>query len=293
MLSFPPTAARSEAELASLLVAELARPRAGRHSPPSASAAPPATGSSSPGSADVGDAPPLLVALHGRGEAGRGLEVGARGWRDDYELDTVDAALHRGRLTAADLRGFVRPERLARLNASLASEPYGGVAVACPYTPALSDRSLAGSRSFARFVGEELVPRSRTELGSASAPARTGIDGVSMGGRLALLVGLSHPEWFRAVAAMQPAITAQEAPWLSELAAQARAAGLAALRLVTSDEDPFRGAVEALSARFDRDGVTHDLVVTPGPHDYVWNRGPGGVEMLLGVERALRGLPSP
>src|SRR5688572_17747147 len=30
---------------------------------------------------------PLLVALHGRGESGRGLDVGARGWRDDYALE--------------------------------------------------------------------------------------------------------------------------------------------------------------------------------------------------------------
>ena len=30
-----------------------------------------------------------------------------------------------------------------------------------------------------------------------------------------------------------------------------------------------------------------------GPHDYVFNQGPGGVEMLLFHDRALRGEPSP
>ncbi|MCC6526754.1 MAG: esterase [Polyangiaceae bacterium] len=263
MLDFPASAERTDPELAALLEA------------PSKAA-------------DT----PLLVALHGRGEAGRGLPAGARGWRDDYALDAVEAALFRGQLDERDLRGFVRPERLARLNASLAAAPFRGLAVACPYTPALADRSLEGASGFARFVTGELLPAARRALGldPAHRPGRTGIDGVSMGGRLALFVGLGHPEAFGAVGALQPAIHEDEAPFLSELAA--RAAGRP-LRLVTSDDDGFRVAVEALSRRLDRDGVRHELVLTPGPHDYAWNRGPGGVEMLLWHERVLRGLPGP
>jgi hypothetical protein len=30
-----------------------------------------------------------------------------------------------------------------------------------------------------------------------------------------------------------------------------------------------------------------------GPHDYVFNRGPGGIEMLLFHDRALRGEAAP
>lgn len=236
---------------------------------------------------------PVLVALHGRGEAGRGLQVGARGWRDDYHLDRAVARLAAPPLDSEDLLGFVRPERLAALNASLAEAPYRGLAVACPYTPVLSDRSADGALGFARFVTEVLLPRARLEVGSEPHVARAGIDGVSMGGRLALLVGLQNPQVFGAVAALQPAISAGEAPWLSALAARAMQKAPLRLRLVTSDDDPFRGAVLALSARLGDEGVEHDLLVTPGPHDYDYNRGPGAIEMLLWHDRVLHGLPPP
>jgi hypothetical protein len=241
---------------------------------------------------------PLLIALHGRGEAGRGLTEGARGWRDDYELERARTRALAPPLTKADFHGFVKQARLVALNASLRANPYEGLAVACPYTPALSDRSVDGAKPFASFVIDELIGRARAALGVAPPPpadvrARTGIDGVSMGGRLALLVGLSHPETFGAVGALQPAISKGEALWLSQLAARAAAVGTQAIRLVTSKSDPFREAVETLSQQLDRDGVAHQLVVTPGPHDYIWNRGPGSYELLLWHERVLRGLPPP
>ena len=55
---------------------------------------------------------PLLVALHGQGEARRGVRRGAWGWVRDYELATADVALRRGRLTSEDFLGFVEPDRL-------------------------------------------------------------------------------------------------------------------------------------------------------------------------------------
>ena len=234
---------------------------------------------------------PLLIALHGRGEAGRGLEVGARGWRDDYDLDRADARLRSPPLTPDDLLGFVRPDRLAALNASLARTPYQGLCVACPYTPFLPDSSPGGASGFGRFVLDDLLPAARRELGLRAERGRTGIDGVSMGGRLALLVGLGHPEAFAAVGALQPAVHEDEAEALAELAVRAQAAGELRLRLVTSDGDTFRAAVEKLSAAMRDRGVKHELLVTPGPHDYVYNRGPGSFEMQLWHERVLRGLP--
>ena len=55
---------------------------------------------------------PLLVALHGRGEAVRGLDVGARGWRDDYHLDDLLLRIQAPPLTADDLGRMVHRERL-------------------------------------------------------------------------------------------------------------------------------------------------------------------------------------
>ncbi|MBW2529042.1 MAG: esterase [Deltaproteobacteria bacterium] len=236
---------------------------------------------------------PLLVALHGRGEASRGLVTGARGWRDDYDLGRANRRLANPPLEPKDLLGFVRRERLAALNASLKRHPFRGITVACPFTPALADRSLEGARPFGAFVVKDLVAKARKELELPPQRERVGIDGVSMGGRLALLVGLSHPDVFGAVAALQPAIGAGDVGWLSELAAKAQSSHRTHLRLVTSDDDYFRSAVETLSERLDRDGVKHELLVTPGPHDYVYNRGPGSFEMLLWHDRVLHGLPPP
>lgn len=239
----------------------------------------------------VATSSPVLVAIHGRGEAGRGLAVGARGWRDDYELDRAQARCKAPPLTVKDFHGFVAPERLDQLNASLAAQPYQGLNVACPYTPALADRSVAGAAPFGRFVTEVLLPRVRREVAALSTRDDTGIDGVSMGGRLALVVGLSHPDVFGAVGALQPAIAEREADALADLAA--RAEPRPSLRLVSSDGDPFLGAVRALSKALTARNVAHQLVVTPGPHDYVWNKGPGSYEMLLWHERVLRGAPAP
>lgn len=236
---------------------------------------------------------PLLVALHGRGESGRGLLAGALGWRDDYAIERLDRRLRAPPLTREDLQGFVTPARLDALNAALRADPYEGVCLACPYTPDLADRRPVGARPFARFITERLLPELASALGAPHERARVGIDGVSMGGRLALLVGLAHPEVFGSVGALQPALGVDEAPAFAELAASAAARGLRQLALVSSEGDPFLPAVRALAEELARRGVAHRLAVTPGPHDYAWNRGPGGVEMLLAHERAARALPMP
>jgi iron(III)-salmochelin esterase len=65
------------------------------------------------------------------------------------------------------------------------------------------------------------------------------------------------------------------------------------LRLVSSEADPFLPAIRTISDRMRADGVAHELLVVPGPHDYAWNRGPGGAEMILWHERVQRGLAPP
>ena len=242
---------------------------------------------------EAAPAPPLLVALHGRGEAVRGLEVGARGWRDDYRLDAALRRIGSPPLTPDDLGQMVTPERLAQLNASLKEHPYRGLCIATPFTPDLRDRSVEGAAGFGRFLVERLLPRARAEGGCQAAREATGIDGVSLGGRLALLVGLSFPDVFGAVGALQPAVRESEAEMFSALARRAMERRAVALRLVSSEADPFLPAIRAISDRLRQDGVSHTLLVVPGPHDYAWNRGPGGVEMVLWHERVQRGLPPP
>lgn len=236
---------------------------------------------------------PALVALHGRGEAGRGLDVGAAAWPNEYQLDRLHRRLLAPPLTSRDLLEMTNPERLDQLNASLAAAPYRGIGLACPYTPHLDDPSVEGARGFGRFVVERLLPELYRMIGSRPDRRATGIDGVSMGGRLALFVGLTHPETFGVVGALQPALRVEEAPLVSELARAAMAQAPVRLRLVTSEEDYFLAAVRAASARLRTDGVPHELLVVPGTHGYDFNRGPGGADMLLWHERVQRGLPAP
>ena len=239
-----------------------------------------------PGANDL----PVLIALHGRGEASRGLQAGARGWRDDYALDAARARVAAPPLTSDDASDMLSSERLAALNTSLTAKPFGGLTVACPYTPVPSGRDAASARPFGRFVTKTLLGKVAEARGSAVLRAATGIDGVSMGGRYALQLGFDFPEVFGAVGALQPAIQEHEAAEFAELAAAARARAPASIRLVSSDDDPFLEATKRLSAELDRRRVPHTLVVTAGPHDYAWNRGPGAIELLLFHDRALRGL---
>lgn len=225
---------------------------------------------------------PVLVAMHGRGEAGRGLAAGAHGWRDDYDLDVIRAKLEAGALSRSDSKDMLSDARVAELRAALAAQPYRGLRLACPYCPV----PTGDWRGFGRFVSGPLLER-------AGRPARaaTGIDGVSMGGRYALELGFGMAASFGAVGALQPAIREVEADDFAERAARARDAhGAQAIQLVTSTSDPFRGPTEALSAALTARGVEHRMRLTDGPHDYVWNRGPGAIEMLMFHDRVLRGL---
>ncbi len=232
---------------------------------------------------------PLLVALHGAGEQARGLVAGSLGWRDDYALERGDRRLHAPPLTREDFESFVQPGRLAELNTSLVNVPFEGLAVACPYTPRI--QTLEGAKRWATWLERTLLPRARKDAGLAPN-ARIGIDGVSMGGRLALLLGLGRPDLFDAVGALQPALAVDEAGFFCDLAAAAQRERPRPLRLVTSEADAFRDAIHVLSEGLTRRGIEHRLLVTPGPHDYAWNRGPGSIEMLLWHDRVLRGRPA-
>lgn len=234
---------------------------------------------------------PTLVALHGRGET-RSLEAGARGWRDDYGVDRVIGRLGHPPLTKDDLLGFVSDARLAALNASLAKSAFQGLQLVTPYTPDLPPGPAAAA-PFSAFVSDTLLPAVGAKTGVLPARASTGIDGVSLGGRLALLIGFARPDVFASVGALQPAIDAGQAEGIAALAKAAQARQKQQIRIVTSTGDYFREAVFALGKALEKAGVEHEMAEVEGPHDYAFNRGPGAVEMLLFHERVLRGLPSP
>jgi iron(III)-salmochelin esterase len=118
----------------------------------------------------------------------------------------------------------------------------------------------------------------------------TGIDGVSLGGRAALLIALERPEAFGVVGGLQAAFDSADAPELARRGRAARERNPSLIfRLLTSEGDFYLGPNRAIARAFRTAGVPVALAVVPGPHDYDFNRGPGAYEMLFFHDRALRG----
>jgi hypothetical protein len=232
---------------------------------------------------------PVLVALHGRGEALKPPAEGALGWPRDYALVRAFERLRSPPLLDADYGGLVDPDRMSETNASLARHPLGGLVVACPWLPDLSPVHGGEVAAYAKFVLEGLLPRVRRETPACPESAATGIDGVSLGGAVALRIGLSFPEAFGSVGGIQPALSENQGAEWTALAVAARTRHPALkLRLLTSHDDFFRGAIVGVSRAWQAAGIGHDFAEVVGPHDYSFNRGPGSIELLLWHDRVLR-----
>jgi hypothetical protein len=232
----------------------------------------------------------VLVALHGRGESLKGPSRGTLGWNVDYLLPQAYGALGRGRLERVDYRAFVTDRHLAAVNAELGSRARDGVLVVTPYVPDLLAQNVPREEMarYGEWIVNGLLPAVRRAYPQAArGRAGTGIDGVSLGGRVALEVGFAHADAFGAVGAIQPAVTGET----ERVATLARTAGethgAQAIRLLTSEGDPFLAATRELSTELQERRVPHSLLVLPGPHDYEFNRGPGAIELLRFGQNAL------
>lgn len=242
----------------------------------------------------AGDRLPVLIALHGRGEAFKGPVRGARGWVEDYWMPHAVERLHAPPLTRGDFLGMVDSARLARINASLAKRPYRGLIVACPYTPDIlaGSRPLSAAIPYGKFIVETLLPRLYRETPAIGTAPSTAIDGVSLGGRASLLVGFAHPRAFGVVASEQAAFDSADAAELARRAGEARRESpKLVIHLLTSDRDFFLNPNRNISRALDAAGVSHGFIEVVGTHSYEFNRGPGVIEMLLFHDRVLRGEP--
>lgn len=237
---------------------------------------------------------PVLLTFHGTGEARKGPAKGARGWLDDYGMSRALERLKHPPLTSEDLQGFVDEARLAKLNAALAKEPYRGLVIVNSYTPDMlrGDEPFSKIAPLAKFAIEELLARAARETPAIGTPQTTGVDGISLGGRAALAIGLRSPEAFASVGGLQPAFDLDNASAVAGRAALAHQKNPAlSFRLLTSEGDYFLASTKAMSGALKQAGVPHTLVVWPGPHDYPFNRGPAVYELLIHHDRVLRGLP--
>jgi enterochelin esterase-like enzyme len=140
----------------------------------------------------------------------------------------------------------------------------------------------------AEFVTRELLPRLSSELPVSAEPASRGLDGVSLGGRAALVIGFTEAKAFGTLGAIQPALDEEELPRFAALAEAAlRSNPALKLRLLTSHEDYYREVVNDFAALLRERGVRHRLELVSGDHSYEFNRGPGVIEMLLFHSREL------
>jgi enterochelin esterase-like enzyme len=235
---------------------------------------------------------PVVIALHGQGESRKAPQAGARGWVDDYDMRGALDRLAAPPLTRLDFLGMIDEGRLATLNRTLRQRPYRGLIVVCPYLPDAfaRDEMIDNAERYGRFITEHLLPRVYRETPAIGTAQTTAIDGVSLGGRVALLVGLRKSDAFGAVGALQPAFAVEDVDLLTALAAGARAKNRSlALRLLSSEADRFKPFTLALSQNLHRQQIDHRLDIVQGDHSYAFNRGPGVYELLLYYDRVLRG----
>lgn len=233
----------------------------------------------------------LLVALHGLGES-FDEEAGARAWLDRYGLATSYARLLSPPIARTQKRADWTDERLAKVNASLAAAPFGGLAVACPFTPNfrdVADRTRA-IRDYGDWIVGEVLPAVRRELGDrAPAEGRRAvhaIDGCSMGGPYAIEIATRHARVFGKLGVVQGAFGAHRAkPFAAALKRASEDAGAPAIQILSSSGDTFVDAAKAFSEALSDEGLSHQLTVLPGPHDQPWLREAGTIEMLLFHER--------
>jgi iron(III)-salmochelin esterase len=237
---------------------------------------------------------PVVIALHGRGESQKPAAEGCLGWIRDYGLERAANRLRKLPLISNDFEDLAQGPYLHEYNAELTQSPYAGLVVVCPHMPDFDlQRDVATQLRYGRFLVESLLPRIREEFPVQTTAAATGIDGVSLGGLMALRVGFTFAESFGAVGGIQPALQAYDAQSWAELALKAqRKYPSQVIRLLTSDKDYFRDAVERASAALTRVQVRHEYRLVPGPHDYIFNRTLGAYELLRFHSRELHGAPA-
>lgn len=240
----------------------------------------------------LGDAQraPVLVLLHGLGEAKQGPEAGVFAWLDRYGMGSSYARLRHPPLASTIKRRDLTDARARELSDELARRPLGGLVLVCPFTPNVwSFKSTEQALDhFAAFVRGPLLERVAKEIPEADT-SRLGLDGCSLGGFVALEVARRRPDGWRSFGVVQPAIAERKVAGYADVLAGAAREHKTRLHVESSTYDPYlrvsRLLYDAIVAR----GADAALRVPPGPHDQPFLRDVGTLEMLLFHDRALRG----
>lgn len=225
---------------------------------------------------------PALIVLHGRGEAQKSPDRGVRGFLDDYGLEQAWAWLSAepaGRVAPPDVPASYRAE----VEAQLDRRKFTGMVVVMPYLP---DRfrgpeAFYNAPEYSRVLSQ-LIDRVKAELPVRQDPSGWALDGISLGGRVAMTCARELAPKIGSVGSVQAAIDERELIVLSDLLVEARKLN-PALRfsLATSEYDYFRLVLEHYHATLQSRALAHDWTMLPGDHSYAFNRGPGVTYLLL------------
>lgn len=222
---------------------------------------------------------PLVIAFGGAGECIRPPTDGSLAWIHFYESHEAAAELHNQKLDSASFRGLATAEEIERFQNDLRSRPYEGIILACPYSPPLKITDELENLAYEAFVVEELIPLLRKRYRVAGD--RVGVDGVSMGGARSIYYGFKYPEMFHGIGAIQGAFGPFMDVYRGLVKKNAEVLKNRPIQLVTSDRDPMAPSNRKLHRLLEKHGVDHTFLELTGPHDYIFNKGPGIISLLL------------
>lgn len=228
---------------------------------------------------------PLVLVFGGAGECARPPRQGALAWVDYYSTDEAIMALGSGQLKPSDFKGLAKSKEVRYFNEALNRKPYQGVILACPASPPLMVVKGVEYKDYEDYIIRELIPalKAHYRVGKAAV----GIDGVSMGGARSMYYGLKYPEIFRSIGSVQAAV----GPFMDqykELAINNREILKSRqIQMVTSDRDPMARSVERMRNMLRKLGIPVRFMRLTGPHDYIFNEGPGAISLLIFHDSAL------
>jgi hypothetical protein len=229
---------------------------------------------------------PLVIAFGGAGECARTPRDGALAWLCYYKTDDAIRALKNNRVTPDDFRGLVTPSHLNDFNKRLRARPYGGIILACPSSPPLSPLVGLEYPDYEEYIVNELVPALKKRY--RVADGRVGVDGVSMGGARSMYYGFKYPEVFASIGSIQGAFGPYFDIYRHFVGRHSEILKHRSIQLVTSDHDPMAPSVERMHHLLVEHSIRHRYLKLTGPHDYIFNQGPGALELLVFHDRALR-----
>jgi pimeloyl-ACP methyl ester carboxylesterase len=232
---------------------------------------------------------PVLVLLHGLGEAKEGHASGTFAWLDRYGAGSSYARLRSPPLASVEKRKDLTDDRATTLNAELAARPFGGLVLVCPFTPnvwSFKSTEMALDK-LTEFITGDLMSRVGREIAVADT-TRVGLDGCSLGGFVALEVFARKAERFATVGVVQPAISSRGVPRYADVIAAALRNAPLGVHVESSKADPYLRVSQELVDALGTRSVTADFIAPPGPHDQPFLRDVGTLEMLLWHDKALR-----